>query len=58
MDQRVEKLKRWMYETQVTAANLARMLGCTPPILSYILNGKKRMSDEMERRLKKVGVRL
>jgi plasmid maintenance system antidote protein VapI len=52
------QLKKWMFEQQVSAADLARRVGCTPPVLSYILTGKRPLSADMELRLKKVGVRL
>jgi transcriptional regulator with XRE-family HTH domain len=55
---KVLQLKQWMYNQKVTAAELARRAGCTPPVFSYILNGKRPLSEDMERRLKKAGVNL
>jgi plasmid maintenance system antidote protein VapI len=55
---KVERLKQWMFDHQITAAALACKVGCTPPVVSYILTGKRPMSADMELRLKKVGVRL
>jgi plasmid maintenance system antidote protein VapI len=50
----VTKLQRWMAEKQVDAATLARRLGCTPPVLSYLLNRKRPLSADMAARLTKV----
>jgi plasmid maintenance system antidote protein VapI len=54
----VDKLKSWMFHNKTTAADLARKVGCTPAVFSFILNGKRPISADMRLRLKKVGVNL
>jgi HTH-type transcriptional regulator/antitoxin HigA len=54
MEGNVERLKQWMFKHGVNAADLARKVGCTPPVLSYVLTGKRQMSADLARKLAKV----
>ena len=37
-------------------ASIARLVGCHPGHLSYILHGRRKANDDLRRRLKRLGV--
>ena len=59
MEDRVQILKDWIEKEGRKQTWVAQQVGCSPQWLSYVLKGKKPMSDKLARTLRdKLGVPL
>jgi hypothetical protein len=59
MNDRVQRLKDWIAREGRKQTWVAQQVGCSPQWLSYVLKGRKPMSDKLARALRdKLGVPL
>ena len=52
MNDRVQRLKDWITKEGRKQTWVAQQIGCSPQWLSYVLKGRKPMSDKLARALR------